>query len=121
MALPPYTSKDELDASGAPVVPLEPVAAVAPNRSTENVADSLDYLAALQRVHQTLSFGTAPRMEWDDASRVLTLGGNLVVRYVVDDPTSALPVLRSTTLKKGSYSFGTNTMVFIPLGSTRTC
>lgn len=116
MALPPYTSKDELDASGAPVVPLEPVAAVAPNRGTENVADSLDYLAALQRVHQTLSFGTAPRMEWDDASRVLTLGGDLVVRYVVDDPTSALPVLRSTTLKKGSYSFGTNTMVFIPLG-----
>jgi hypothetical protein len=55
-------------------------------------------------------------MEWDDASRVLTLGGDLVVRYVVDDPTSALPVLRSTTLKKGSYSFGTNTMVFIPLG-----
>lgn len=116
MALPPYTSKDELDASGAPVVPLEPVAAVAPNRGTENVASSLDYLAALQRVHQTLSFGTAPRMEWDDASRVLTLGGDLVVRYVVDDPTSTLPVIRSTTLKSGSYSFGTNTMVFIPLG-----
>ena len=116
MALPPYTSKDELDASGAPVVPLEPVAAVAPNRGTENVASSLDYLAALQRVHQTLSFGTAPRMEWDDASRVLTLGGDLVVRYVVDDPTSTLPLIRSTTLKRGSYSFGTNTMVFIPLG-----
>ena len=116
MALPPYTSKDELDASGAPVVPLEPVAAVAPNRGTENVASSLDYLAALQRVHQTLSFGTAPRMEWDDASRVLTLSGDLVVRYVVDDPTSTFPVIRSTTLKSGSYSFGTNTMVFIPLG-----
>lgn len=116
MALPPYTSKDELDASGAPVVPLEPVAAVAPNRGTENVASSLDYLAALQRVHQTLSFGTAPRMEWDDSTRDLTLGGDLVVRYVVDDPTSALPVIRSTTLKSGTYSFGTNTMMFIPLG-----
>lgn len=116
MTIPPFLSESELDAAGKLVVPNEPVVASAPNRGTLAAADSVDFLALLQRAHQTLVLSTAPAMTWDQTALTLTLGDDLVLRYVVDDPEQGVAVVRSVTLRRGTWRFNSANLLVVPIG-----
>lgn len=116
MTIPTYLSEPELGGAGKLVVPNEPVVADAPNRGTSATADSVDFLALIQRAHQTLALGSAPTMQWDHTALTLTLSDDLILRYVVDDPEEPVAVTRTVTLRRGTWRFNSSALLALPLG-----
>ena len=116
MTVPQYQSRQELELGGDLVIPLEPVSADAPNRGSVALANGMDYVTILQRAHQSLYFGTAPRMLWENSTGKLTIENDLVLKYVLDDFSGTLPVSRYVTLKPTTWDFGASQLMVIPLG-----
>lgn len=113
---PPFVSNTELAVSGSLVAPGEDVDADSVNRGHNALSKGTDYLALLQRVHQSLTLASAPRMTWSATSASLTLESDLTLRYVVDLPGSSLAVTRTVVLRRGVWSFGAgNEIMLLPL------
>lgn len=106
---------DPLTNVPALVVPQEYVRAAAPNRGHLALGGNTDWLAMMQRVHQTLSWGDAPAALWQHSTATLTLSADLPLTYTVDDPTTATAV-RRTVLKAGTWNFAGASILAVPLG-----
>lgn len=117
-----YLSKAELadidptDNKPKLVVPGESVVAEAPNRGHNAIANSVDFLAKIHRAQQSMVITSSPDLTWNNATKQLTITGNLELSYTIDDPSMLVAVSRKTTLSSGSYDFGVGTIMMIPFG-----
>jgi len=108
-----YKSKKEAIAALRNVQRFEPVIASAPNRLALDNAESIDALLSRQITVASASIIKGSNFTWDRVSRTLLLEGNhTVIQYSVwvDAPA----ILREITIKEGTYSFGTASLMVIP-------